>query len=176
MTAKVQKLWDKIEQQRVRVFQELENVDTSLLNRKASPETWSAHQNLEHLLKAEASSLSYLQKKLSSGGGDIPKAGFKSWGRRFLLRVAFALPTLKFKAPQYLGDLPEFSDFNDLKTRFATQRATLKAFLDTMSDDLLEAEVWKHARAGKMSIAQMLDFFEDHFDRHEQQLKKAIKK
>jgi hypothetical protein len=34
--------------------------------------------------------------------------------------------------------------------------------------------VWKHARAGKMSIAQMLDFFEDHFNRHEQQLKRAI--
>ena len=120
--------------------------------------------------------LSYLQKKLSSGGGDIPKAGFKSWGRRFLLRVAFALPTLKFKAPQYLGDLPESSDFNDLNKRFATQRADLKAFLDTMSNDLLEGEVWKHARAGKMSIAQMLDFFEDHFDRHERQLKKAIGK
>ena len=175
MTAKVQKLWDKIERQRVRVFQELDGIDPSVLDRKASPETWSAHQNLEHLLKAEAASLSYLQKKLSGGGGDIPKAGFKSQWRRFVLRVAFALPTLKFKAPQYLGDLPESSDFKDLNRRFETQRADLKAFLDTMSDDLLEGEVWKHARAGKMSIAQMLDFFEDHFDRHEQQLKKAIK-
>ena len=176
MTTKVQKLWDKIERQRGRVFEELAAVDASLLNRKASPETWSALQNLEHLLKAEATSLAYLQKKLSSGGGDIPKAGFNSWWRRFLLRVAFALPTLKFKAPQYLGDLPESSDFTDLKIRFATQRAALKAFLDTMPDALLEGEVWKHARAGKMSIAQMLDFFEDHFDRHEQQLKKAIGK
>ena len=176
MTAKVQKLWDKIERQRIRVFQELESVNPSLLNRKSSPDTWSAHQNLEHLLKAEATSLTYLQKKLSNGGGDIPKAGFTSWSRRFLLNVAFALPSLKFKAPQYLGDLPETSDFNDLKMRFATQRAELKAFLDTMSDDLLEGEVWKHARAGKMSIAQMLDFFEDHFDRHERQLKKAIGK
>ena len=174
MTAKVQKIWDKLEQQRVRVFQELDSVAPSVLNRKASPETWSANQNLEHLLAAETASLAYLQKKLSNGGGNIPKAGFKSWGRRFLLRLAFALPTLKFKAPQYLGNLPDSSDFSDLKTRFATQRATLKAFLDTMSDDLMEREVWKHARAGKMSIAQMLDFFEDHFDRHEQQLKKAI--
>ncbi len=174
MTAKVQKLWDKIEQQRVRVFEELDRFDASLLNRKAAPDKWSANQNLEHLLAAETASLAYLQKKLSNGGGAIPKAGFKSWGRRFLLRLAFALPTLKFKAPQYLGNLPESSDFKDLKMRFATQRATLKAFLDTMSDELLEGEVWKHARAGKMSIAQMLDFFEDHFDRHEQQLKKAI--
>jgi uncharacterized damage-inducible protein DinB len=174
MTSKVQKLWDKMEQQRVRVFEELDNVAPSVLNRKATPETWSALQNLEHLLAAETASLAYLQKKLSGGGGNIPKAGIKSAWRRFLLRVAFAMPNLKFKAPQYLGNLPEYSDFNDLKTRFATQRAALKAFLDTMSDDLLEGEVWKHARAGKMSIAQMLDFFEDHFARHERQLKRAI--
>ena len=175
MTAKVEKLWQAVEQQRIDLFNELERVDPALLNRQPAPSTWTANQNLEHLLRAETSSLSYLQKKLSSGGKGIPKAGFKSWGRRFLLRVAFAVPTLKFKAPKYLDDLPETSDFQDLKLRFTEQRTALKSFLDTLPDDLLEGEVWKHARAGKMSIAQMLDFFEDHFNRHEQQLKRAIR-
>jgi uncharacterized damage-inducible protein DinB len=174
MTSKVQQLWTKIEQQRTRLFDELDSVDPSVLNRKATPETWSANQNLEHLYLAEGASLSYLKKKLSSGSDGIPKAGFKSWLRRFSLRVAFALPTLKFKAPEYLGDLPETSDFDDLKSRFTNQRKDIKIFLDTLSDDVLESEVWKHARAGKMSIAQMVDFFEDHFNRHEQQLKRAI--
>ena len=175
MTPKVQKLWQKLEQQRIDLFKELDNIDPSVLDRKSALNVWSANQNLEHLLLAEATSLSYLKKKLSSGGGNIPKAGFNSWLRRFLLRIAFALPTLKFKAPQYLGNLPESSDFKDLKIRFTAQRAELKNYLDTLPDNLLEGEIWKHARAGKMNIAQMLDFFEDHFDRHEQQLKKAIK-
>jgi hypothetical protein len=175
MTPKIEKLWQKLEQQRIDLFKELDKRDPSVLNRKPTPETWSANQNLEHLLSAEKSSLSYLTKKLSSGASGIPKAGFKSWGRRFLLRLAFALPTLKFKAPPSLGELPETSDFKDLKTRFANQRAELKVFLDTLPNEALEGEVWKHAAAGKMSIAQMLDFFEDHFDRHEQQLKRALK-
>lgn len=175
MTTKVQQLWDILEAQRLDLFRELDKMDPSVLNRKTSPETWSANQNLVHLLAAETASLAYLQKKLSSGGADIPKAGFNSWLRRFLLRLAFALPMLKFKAPKYLGNLPETSDFEDVKTRFAAQRAMLKAYLDAMPDDLLDREVWKHARAGKMSIAQMLDFFQDHFNRHEQQLKRAIK-
>jgi uncharacterized damage-inducible protein DinB len=175
MTPNIEKLWQGLEQQRINLFKELDAIDPALMNRQPAPLTWTANQNLEHLLRAETSSLSYLQKKLSSGSSAIPKAGFKSWGRRFLLRVAFALPLLKFKSPKYLGDLPETSDFQDLKSRFAEQRAALKSFLDTMPDELLEGEVWKHARAGKMSIAQMLDFFEDHFNRHELQLKRALK-
>jgi hypothetical protein len=175
MTPKIEKLWQKLEQQRVDLFKELEKRDPSVLNRKTTPEAWSANQNLEHLLSAEKSSYSYLTKKLSSGTSGIPKAGFKSWGRRLMLRVAFALPTLKFKAPPSLGELPETSDFQDLKKRFANQRAELKNLLDSLPNETLEGEVWKHAVAGKMSIAQMLDFFEDHFDRHEQQLKRALK-
>jgi uncharacterized damage-inducible protein DinB len=174
MTTKIEKLWQTLEQQRVDLFNELDRVDQSLLNQQPAPNTWTAHQNLEHLLKAETTSLSYLQKKLSSGSGGIPKAGFKSWGRRFLLRLAFTLPMLKFQAPKYLEELPETSDFQDLKARFTQQRAALKSFLDTLPNEVLEGEIWKHARAGKMSIAQMLDFFEDHFNRHEQQLKRAI--
>ncbi len=174
MTPKVEKLWQKLEQQRIDLFKELDSVTPSVLDQKSAPNVWSPNQNLEHLLLAESTSLSYLKKKLSSGGDNIPKAGFKSSLRRFLLRIAFALPSLKFKAPQYLGNLPESSDFTDLKTRFAAQRAELKNYLDTLPDNLLEGEIWKHARAGKMNIAQMLDFFEDHFNRHEQQLKRAI--
>jgi uncharacterized damage-inducible protein DinB len=175
MTPKIEKLWQKLEQQRIDLFNELDQRDPSVLNQKPSLNAWSASQNLEHLLSAEKSSLSYLKKKLSSGSKGIPKAGFRSWGRRFLLRIAFALPSLKFKAPLTLGEVPETSDFNDLKTRFANQRAELKSFLDTLPNNVLESEVWKHAVAGKMSIAQMLDFFQDHFSRHEQQLKRALK-
>ncbi|MDZ7880272.1 MAG: DinB family protein [Saprospiraceae bacterium] len=175
MTPKIEKLWQTLEQQRINLFKELETIDSALLNREPAPYAWTALQNLEHLIKAETASLAYLKKKLSHGSEGIAKAGFKSWGRRFLLRLAFALPTLKFKAPKYLGDLPETSDFQDVKLRFAAHRVTLKSFLDTMPNDLLESEVWKHPSAGKMSIAQMLDFFEDHFNRHEKQLKRALK-
>ncbi len=174
MTPKVQKYWDKIEAQRIHLFEKLDKVDPSVLNRKPSPETWSANQNLEHLIVAERLSLNYLQKKLSNGGSNIQKAGFMAWYRRFALRIAFALPNLKFKAPSFFGDLPETSDFQDIKKRYAAQRLEIKNFLDTLPNNVLEGEVWKHASAGKMTIAQMLDFFEDHVNRHEKQLTKAI--
>ena len=73
MTPKVQKLWQKLEQQRIDLFKELDSVDHSVLDRKSALNVWSANQNLEHLLLAEATSLSYLKKELSSGGGNIPK-------------------------------------------------------------------------------------------------------
>ncbi len=174
MTHKVQKLWQTLEQQRLDIFQELASKDPSVLNRKFAPETWSAFQNLEHLIGAESASLAYLRKKMSSGGNNISKAGFKSWVRWALLRLAFALPTLKFKVPAQLPELPETSDFDDLNKRFVAHRLEFKAFLDTLSDDLLESELWKHPSAGKMSIAQMLDFFVDHVNRHRKQLQRTI--
>jgi uncharacterized damage-inducible protein DinB len=174
MTPKVQKLWDILEAQRIHLFEKLDKEDPSVFNQKPTPETWSANQNLEHLLRAEAASLAYLKKKLTNGGSDIPKAGVKSWYRRFVLRIAFGIPTLKFKAPKYLDNLPDDLDYHTIKTTFATQRTELKNFIDSLPNPVLESEVWKHQAAGKMSIAQMLDFFEDHFGRHEKQLGKAI--
>jgi uncharacterized damage-inducible protein DinB len=173
MTTKIQTLLHQLESQRLELMKELSNYDNTKLNKRPSPEAWSVMQNLIHLMSAEDASVAYIRKKLSFNG-PIPKASFKSKFRRFTLWLAFALP-LKFKAPKNLEVFPDFTDFNELKNKWATQRLDLQSFIASLPDNVLDSEIWRHQVAGKMTIAQMLDFFQDHVKRHQGQIHRTVK-
>jgi uncharacterized damage-inducible protein DinB len=172
MKPKIQTLFRELESQRLQVLQELARYDTALLNKRPSPEAWSVAQNILHLVMAEASSMAYMRKKLSFTS-QIPKAGFQSRFRRWALNVAFALP-FKFKAPKGLETFPDFTNINELSNKWASQRLELQTFIESLPDNVLEGEIWRHQVAGKMTIAQMLDFFHDHVKRHQRQIKKTL--
>ena len=172
MKPKIQNLLEQLESQRLDLIQELSKLDSTVLNKRPKPETWTVIQNLLHLVMAEASSVAYMRKKLSFTS-QLPKAGFKSRFRRMLLSLAFALP-FKFKAPKGLDILPEFTDFNELSSKWALQRLDLQRFIETLPENVIDGEIWRHQVAGKMNIAQMLDFFYDHVKRHQEQIKRAL--
>lgn len=172
MNQKIQPVWNKLEQQRSDLFDFLEKQDPSVFNLKPAPDKWSVNQNVLHLIEAESASLAYMKKKLSFGS-DLPKAGFQSKMRRLALRVVFALP-LKYKAPKILGVMPDDLSFDDLKKRWVALRIEYKSFLAGMSESIIEAELWRHQIAGKMNILQMIDFFEDHVNRHRGQIERTL--
>ncbi len=174
MTPKIQKLWHRLEAQRLDLMQLMAQHNNPTLNKKPAPEAWSALQVIHHLMDAEQASLAYMKKKLSFTS-KVPKAGFKSRWRRFLLRIAFAIP-LKFKAPTTLEHFPEQSNFADLSNQWASQRLELQSFIENLPDNVVQGEIWRHQIMGKMNIAQMLDFFYTHVDRHEAQVKRTIAK
>ena len=173
MNQKIQPHWEKLEQDRLSLFQFLGKYPPSVLNQKPAPEKWSVNQNVYHLMEAESASLKYMKKKLSFGT-DLPKAGFKSGLRRLALQVVFALP-LKFKAPIQLGKMPEDLDYEELKQEWASLRAEYYDFFNEMPDKVVTAELWRHQIAGKMTILQMIDFFEDHVNRHRSQMERTLK-
>jgi hypothetical protein len=172
MTPKIQKLWHRLEAQRLDLMQLMAQHDNLILNKKPSPEAWSTLQVIHHLMDAEQASLAYMKKKLSFTS-TIPKAGLKSRWRRFLLRIAFAIP-IKIKAPTNLEHFPEQSNFADLSNQWASQRLELQSFIEKLPDNVVHGEIWRHQVAGKMSIAHMLDFFYAHVDRHEAQVKRTV--
>ena len=173
MKPKIQTLFHQLEAQRLQMIQDISSYDNALLNKRPQPEAWSVVQVILHLMMAEASSVAYMRKKLSFTS-QIPKAGFKSHFRRWALNVAFVLP-FKFKAPKGLDTLPEYTDFNDLKNKWASQRLDLQTFIESLPDNVIESEIWRHQIAGKMSIPQMLDFFHDHVQRHKNQIQRTLK-
>jgi uncharacterized damage-inducible protein DinB len=174
MHASIQKNWDSLEAKRLALFAKLDKIPPSVLDKKPAPDKWSVNQTMLHLIDAEAASLQYIQKKMSFGTSAIPKAGFRAAWRRFLLRIIFWLP-LKFKAPAHLASPPDTLDYAELRQQWATQRADYQRLLASLDEKLIGAELWKHAIAGKMSIVQMLDFFEDHFDRHRGQAELGLR-
>ncbi len=173
MNQKIASKWANLEKNRLDLLSFLEKQGPSVLNQKPTPEQWSANQNILHLIEAETASLAYMRKKLSFTS-DLPQAGFKSRFRLFLLRFAFALP-IKIKAPENLAKLPDDLNFDVLKQRWASLRAEYYIFLTGLPDNMLTAELWRHQIAGKMTISQMLDFFDDHVQRHRGQIERALK-
>lgn len=173
MHTKVKNQWRSLEEKRISLMYFLSQYDNNVLNKKPQPDAWSALQTMQHLMNAEAQSLRYMKKKLSYGI-KLPKAGFKSWLRRKILKVFFAIP-LKYKAPKQLETFPDNAKFEDLKTEWASQRLDFQEFIENLPDKLIDSEIWRHQIVGKMTISQMIDFFEDHFDRHQKQIERAIK-
>ena len=173
MSPKLQPLWQQLEKDRLELFKKLDGIDPSVLNRKPATDKWSVNQVLFHLIEAEGGSMRYIQKKLSFGT-DIPKAGFRSAWRRFLLRVAFWLP-IKFKAPKVFSPMPETHDYTTLRAHYAAQRIDLQEFLENLPDHLLDTELWKHVLAGKMTVLHMVDFMDDHFRRHRGQIERTLR-
>jgi DinB superfamily len=174
MKNEIKKQWHRLEHKRILLMQDLSKLNNETLNNKPEPQKWSTLQVIIHLMRAESISLDYMKKKLSFGT-NIPRAGFKSKMRLWLLKMFFYMP-FKYKAPVMLEDqMPEVSDFNELKNNWASQRLDLKNFLDSLPDNVLESAIWKHQIVGKMNITQMIDFHEIHFDRHQKQIEKTLK-
>ncbi len=165
---------ERLELQRIAIFEEIGGLDAHLFNKKPTPEAWSVAQVCVHLMRAEAGSMAYLKKKVSHTT-NIPSAGVRSWFRSKTIWFYLNLP-IKIKAPAILETLPDTSDLVDIKNSWASQRLDLQDFLTLLPDRLAESEIWKHPMAGKMNIAQMLDFFYWHSKRHHGQIKRTLEK
>ncbi len=145
------------------------------LNRKPAPGQWSVMQVVSHVMMAEAGSLNYLKKKLSDPAA-IKKAGIGSAIRTWLLNLSQIIPGLKFKAPSFISEdkLPPVSDREAVFQQWRTGRAALRAFLESQPDEIFTKEAFRHPRAGRMTIVQMLSFFKSHLNRHARQIKRAL--
>jgi hypothetical protein len=44
-----------------------------------------------------------------------------------------------------------------------------------LPDHLYDKEIYKHPFAGRLSLMGMVDFFEHHFRRHREQMRRALK-
>jgi uncharacterized damage-inducible protein DinB len=144
------------------------------LNRKPADGGWSALQTMQHLILTEELSLAYINKKLGFQP-ELEPAGLGARWRGFLLWAYLSTP-FKFKAPKNVGDdnLPEHAALADVRSRWQKVRADWAAFFDTMPDDMAGMAVYKHPRAGRLGWAQTLAFFETHFTRHRQQIRRAL--
>jgi hypothetical protein len=54
-------------------------------------------------------------------------------------------------------------------------RLELKVHLENVSDGNLKKLVYKHPFAGRLSLPQAMQFFAEHINHHQPQIKKALK-
>ena len=175
MKARIGKQIDQLNQKLRLLLEDLKGYSDTQLNRPPAPDKWSPAQVMQHLMLSEQYSLAYIKKKLSFNP-QLKKAGMLA-GLRVLAINTYLNTPFSFKAPPAI-DTPHLSTdaaFWELAKRWKDQRTEMKEYLLSLPDDTLRREIYKHPLIGRMSAMGMLRFFNTHFDRHEKQIKKALR-
>ena len=155
---------DKLEESRKILLTELNALDEKILKRKPAPGKWSVNQIIYHLNLAESGSIRYVKKKML-GGHDLKNTGIMAATRSFFLKWLLQ-SGYKWKAPKVLGDVPEEVNYSDVIQNWNETRHELYLLIDTLPEELIGKEVYRHPRAGRLNMLHMVEFFQDHFDHH----------
>ncbi len=177
MDKKIQKEFEALEKSRLTLFNKLDKLDASKMNKQPDANSWSVVQVMDHLTLAENNSLLYMTKKLSFNA-EMKKADFKTTLRLFILKAALKLP-LKWKAPKIVADARNEKSYAEAKAAWTEVRNGIAEFLEKFPSEHLQSELFKHPSAGKFTIVQALNFMRTHFEHHLPQIdriNKAVQK
>lgn len=176
MDKSVQRRLKKMDADLTLLLKDLEPYSEAKLNEQPKAEAWSVFQVMNHLILVERSSINYVNKKLSFNP-ELKKTGVISGLRRVLMKVATRTP-LNIKAPSAVGSeqLPDYSTFWEVAKRWKDTRMLLREMLEGMPADMYSKEVYKHPMAGRLSLRAMVEFLDQHFQRHRKQIYRTIKK
>lgn len=156
------------------LLEEIKEYSDEKLNAKPDEKSWSVLQVMHHLMRSEELSLLYLKKKLEHEDS-FKNGGLGQVFRYRMLRFSMRSP-FKYQAPQGVGtdQLIDRSTFWEIARNWSRQREELYEFLRQLPPGLLRKLVYKHPRAGRLSLLSMLDFFQEHFNRHKKQIQRLL--
>lgn len=172
----LQSIFDKLDADLIALLEDLKDQPDHVLNEKITPDEWSIHQTMYHLILAEELSLKYIQKKLSFNPV-LKNTNLLSFMRGKALSMYFMYP-FKVNAPTAISgeNLPTDLRFWEVVKRWKDVRKETKEYIETLPDELLKKELYKHPAIGKMSLKDMLKFFDLHFTRHRKQINRTMQK
>jgi uncharacterized damage-inducible protein DinB len=164
--------FEALDYQRKELFRELDQLNPAALSFKTKDEEWSILQVLHHLYIAESGILQLLKKKVNAAPHELKLADAKTGWRKFMLNVAFAIPGLKIKAPSTLPIPREDIDYGQLKADWLALSHNYRSFLSETKKEYFDKEIFKHPRAGYLSMNQAFKFMSQHMHRHEKQIRR----
>ena len=172
MDPRLDSKWRKLEDSRTELLKKLKTVGSEKLERTVEGQ-WSVAQIFYHLNQAEKLSILYVGKKMQDVK-NLEKPGFKQtlrlWYTKFLFRSG-----KKFKAPEkVLGKVPDQVAYNAIVVDWDHTRVSMWKLLSTFPSDLIDKNVFKQPAIGRLSLPQMLDFMQMHFDKHATQISERL--
>jgi DinB superfamily len=175
MNNRLEKLYNKLEQQRAELLTIVQSYPTELLNKSLASGKWSILQILTHLYISEKLSIGYIKKK-SLAVNELRNAGLWQSVLMIILKISQRIP-LRYKAPKtVLQNTPESASLSDLFAQWNLLRIELKSMLTNLPDKHVNKLVYKHPVAGRLSFPQAVDFFSEHIIHHTPQIKRILKK
>ncbi len=173
---RVRQVWDELERDRTSLFRQLRTMSHTAYNQAPAPGKWSVGQIVNHLFLSEQLSMGYVQKKMNAPDA-IPPYGLGSWLGLQGIRFMFVSP-FTFKAPKMIdmwGDQPVL-DAAELDRQWTAVRHDMIRDVEAYAERIGNKRVYRHPRAGRMSLRHMLLFFDIHFRHHRRQIDNLVKR
>ena len=170
MDAKLEKIFERLEKERIRLFNSLNSLTESQFRHKPAPGKWSIGEIVHHLLLSEQGSYRYMTRK--NQAESLPRLGLPAAFRSAALTASLRLP-LKYKAPNVASIQPSGeASWDTLKEDWEETRKNLREFIDALPRERMKAAIYRHPYAGYFTVYQTLKFFEEHFQHHLKQIER----
>jgi uncharacterized damage-inducible protein DinB len=167
---------NRMERQKEKLMSFIYSLPEDICRRQPDITTWSILQVANHLYLSENFSLAYIRKKLSYPDTIVP-FNIKSWWSTVFVMASLWLP-IRTKAPKNIdmrNDQPVLSP-DELDKKWEQVRQELVATLEESSSKFKTHLVFRHPFAGRMTLTQMLMFFNHHIAHHRRQILKIKKR
>lgn len=159
----------KLSEATQRMFAHARSLPPGKYHQQPSPGAWSVAEIMNHVYLSEFLSLLYLRKKLSYPD-QVPPYHPKSWLGIVLIKFVFAL-RIKVKAPPTIdmNAKRELMEIDALEKKWTALRADIRSFIATHHEQFGSHLAFRHLFAGRMTMYQMLIFFNAHLRNHYRQ-------
>jgi uncharacterized damage-inducible protein DinB len=158
-----------------RLFAFTKGFSQESLHIRSAPGYWNALEAINHIFLAEKFSVQYVKYKLTKPE-TIPRERPDAWFRMLLVKWVLYSP-LKFKAPAPINmqNAQPILGISELQEEWGALRKELIEFLEAHEEQWKGKLVYKHPYAGRLTLAQMLIFFEDHLEHHARQIRHILR-
>lgn len=167
--------FEKMERKKQAVLGLIRTLPADKYYKQPHPQSWSPAQVANHLFLSEKLSFAYIKKKMMYPD-TIPPYHFKSWLSIYYLKLVFG-SFIKTKAPPGINMweqqpilLPDV-----LEKQWHELRDEMAAYFETTYPQFKNHLVYNHPFAGRLTMRQMLIFFNGHISHHICQLKRIIR-
>lgn len=173
MIPKNESRFQQLEVKKQRLIEELSTYPHDTLTLPEKEGAWSVIECIHHLYITEWGTDRYIRKKTQQPEL-IPATSLAAVIKLLALKYSFATP-IKFKAPAILPKPPVGATLDQIDEDWTAARKSFHELMEELPAPLQQRGIFRHPIAGRLSMAQTLDFFDFHFDRHERQVHRILK-
>lgn len=146
------------------LLDKIKDLSPEELNYKFSDSEWSISQVIEHLIESETGTNKYINFRLKNIN-EQPSVGLANYIKSTVLNKKMKSEQ-KFKVPTIFSEPVVGANFNQLKEKWDNSRMFLIQTVETFPKDKMNKAVFKHTKAGLLSMNQTMSFFINHLKHH----------
>ena len=161
--------FNKMADQRNQTFSDLRVAPVRNLH-NAPEGAWSSLDILQHLFLSESGILKLLQKQVLKPASDFHTVKFKNKYRSLALNLSL-LSTFRYKAPAVVTHFESKMELSELQKEWEHFENSMRALIENFPESHKNKVIFRHPRAGWITMKATLDFMRFHQLHHIRQIK-----